>query len=427
MTMRNRLLVLVLCVAPTAAAQEPASQPGHYLGVATCANSGCHGSTLPLKESRVLQNEYYTWLDTDRHAKAYAVLFNNVSARIVKNMRLKKRAYEEPLCLDCHSTNIASTLVAGRVDVEDGVQCEACHGPAGGWRAEHTQAGWTHEQSVERGMIDLRHLPTRGSLCLSCHMGNAKKEVDHELIASGHPLLPFELDNYTATMPPHWLPSRSTHGVRAFATGQAIAFRDSLDNLARHARGEKWPEFSDMSCINCHHSLEGSTWRQERGWPGRAGLPAWTPQRWGVLRLIVGKAAPRSRTQLDEIVATLSSKVSRMNDAAGIAASAAEARRLIDAAIPRIDALAWRDDDVRALMRTLAGDDDFLLRADVHSAEQTALALHSLASALIRTNPRLLKSPLMAAVDALDAEVQNRERYDPARFVEKLRAVRGAL
>src|SRR5687767_4153481 len=107
-----RFVLATFFMAATAAAQTP----GQYLGVATCANSGCHGSTLPLKEARVLQNEYYTWLDTDRHAKAYAVLFNNVSARIVKNMRLKKRAYEEKLCLDCHSTNIPASQVAGRID-----------------------------------------------------------------------------------------------------------------------------------------------------------------------------------------------------------------------------------------------------------------------------------------------------------------------
>lgn len=438
MTMKRALILAMLCVAPaTSPAQTPAAavgdatqagatQPGQFIGVAQCANSGCHGSTLPLKETRVLQNEYYTWLDADRHAKAYAVLFNNVSARIVKNMRLKNRAYEEKLCLDCHSTNIPATAVAGRIDIEDGVQCEACHGPAGGWRAEHTQAGWTHQQSVERGMTDLRDLPVRSHICGRCHLGNREKEVDHELIASGHPVLQFELDNYTESMPAHWN-ANATHGVRAWATGQAMAFRDSLGNLARHAQSEKWPEFSDMSCSNCHHSLEGGTWRQERGWPGRAGLPAWSPQRWAVLRLLVAKAAPSTRAQLDDLVATLGTKVSRMNDAQGIAATAAEARRIIETAIPKIDALAWRDDDVRAMMRTLAHDEEFLLRADVHSAEQTTLALHSLASALIRSNPRLLRSPLMTAVDALDAEVQNRERFEPARFVEKLRTVRNAL
>jgi hypothetical protein len=409
----------------------PPSVPNHYDGVASCANSGCHGSTQPLNATHILQNEYYTWLSTDRHAQAYNVLFNDRSARVARNMRLKGKAYQEAVCLDCHTTNVPAHLVSGKVDVEDGVQCEACHGPASGWRAEHTQAGWTHEQSVARGMTDLRNLPVRASGCLSCHLGNDKKEVDHELIASGHPILAFELDNYTE-MNPHWRRGKDsaiaeTHGARAFAVGQAAAFSQSLDNLARHARGEEWPEFSDMSCINCHHSLETSGWRQERGWPGRAGLPSWSPQHWAVLRLLVGRANPSARAKLDNDVQILAVRVSRMNDANGVLQAANEARRTIDGVTPQIAALSWKDDDVRAMMRTIASDTDFLLNSDVHSAEQTALALQSLASALTRNNPRLLKSPMTEAIDALFEEVKNRERYEPSRFVQKLAALRAVL
>jgi hypothetical protein len=411
----------------TPAPTETPSQPGHFIGVASCANSGCHGSTQPLKEAHVLQNEYYTWLSNDRHAGAYNVLFNERSARIGRNMHLKKKPYQEAVCLDCHSTNVPAKLVSGRIDVEDGVQCEACHGAAGGWRAEHTQTGWTHEQSVAGGMIDLRNISTRATTCLSCHLGNKNKEVDHELIASGHPILAFELDNYSETMPAHWAQHKDTHGVPAWATGQAVAFRDSLDNLARHARGEKWPEFSDMSCFNCHHSLDNGPARQERGWPGRAGLPSWSPQHWAVLRIIIGHDDSSGRARLDDLVQQLASRVSRMNDTTGVASAAEDARRTIDGMIPKIAAKSWKDDDVRSMMRTLTGDEEFILHSDVASAEQTALALQSLAAALARNNKALLKSPMTQAIDALFAEVQNRDHYDPARFAQKLQAVRGTL
>ena len=413
------LALLMLIAAPVAA------QEGQFIGVASCANSGCHGSTLPLQSSRVLQNEYYTWLNSDRHARAYNVLFNERSARIARNMHLRRKAYQEPACLDCHSTNVPAARVAGRIDPEDGVQCEACHGAAGGWRAEHTEPSWTHQQSVARGMIDLRDLRVRAHGCHRCHLGSETKEVDHELIASGHPLLAFELDNYTETMPPHWTSRRETHGVPAWAVGQAMAFRDSLGNLARHARGERWPEFSDMSCSNCHHSLEGSAWRQERGWVGRAGLPAWSPKSWAVLRLLVERAAPSARAQLDDAVRLLAARVSRMNDGSGAAVIAEEARRAIESAIPKISALSWRDEEVRAMMRTIAADDG--VTYDVQTAEQAALALQSLAAALTRNNPALLKSPMTESLDALFAEVQNRDRYEPGRFAQKLAALRGTL
>jgi hypothetical protein len=126
-------------------------------------------------------------------------------------------------------------------------------------------------------------------------------------------------------------------------------------------------------------------------------------------------------------VQLIATRVARMNDTNGVAQAALDAKRIIDGVTPQIAAMSWRDDDVRALMRTIAGDTDFLITSDVHSAEQTALALQSLASALTRSNPRLLKSPMTAAIDALFEEIKNRERYEPARFVQKLAALRAAL
>ncbi|MBV8543528.1 MAG: hypothetical protein JO088_02185, partial [Acidobacteria bacterium] len=73
----KRMTILLLLMSVGAAAQ----QPGHYEGVASCVNSGCHGSTQPLNTTRILQNEYYTWLNSDRHAQAYNILFNDRSAR----------------------------------------------------------------------------------------------------------------------------------------------------------------------------------------------------------------------------------------------------------------------------------------------------------------------------------------------------------
>ncbi|MFL6247523.1 MAG: multiheme c-type cytochrome [Thermoanaerobaculia bacterium] len=399
------------------------AQPGHYIGVGSCVNSGCHGSTEPLNASGVLQNEFYTWLNKDRHAGAYNILLTDRSARIARNMHLKNKAWEEKVCLDCHTTNVPEAQVAGAVDIEDGIQCEMCHGPASGWRAEHTEEGWTHEQSVARGMIDLRDLPVRAHTCHRCHVGSAEKEVDHELIASGHPVLAFELDNFTESMPPHWTPGRDTHGVRAWSVGQVMKFRDSLGNLARHARGDEWPEFSEMSCENCHHDLKDSGWRQERGWPDRAGLPAWSPQHWAMLRLLIGRVSTGSRDELDPLVRQIARGVSRMNDPAGVAANADRARTIVEALLPKVDAMRWNDADVRAFMTTIANDRP----PDVHTAEQSALALQSLSSALTRRNPRLLRSAMVRSIDALFDEVKNRDDYDPARFAEKLNAVKASL
>lgn len=441
----KRLALAVTLVAAVVVAQQPATPPnrqpttdntpagpGHYIGVGSCVNSGCHGSTEPLNASGVLQNEFYTWLNKDRHAGAYNILLTDRSARIARNMRLRNKAWEEKVCLDCHTTNVPAAQIAGAVDPEDGVQCEVCHGPASGWRAEHTEEGWTHEQSVARGMIDLRDLPVRAHTCHRCHLGNADKEVDHELIASGHPILSFELDNFTESMPPHWAlryeGGPDTHGVRAWSVGQVMKFRDSLRNLARHARGDEWPEFSEMSCYNCHHDLKGSEWRQQRGWlrreiTERAGLPTWSPQHWAMLRLLIGRVSTQSRDELDPLVRQIARGVARMNDPSGVAANADRAREIVEKLVPRVNAMRWNDADVRSFMNAIAADTP----PDVHTAEQSALALQSLSSALTRRNPRLLRSPMVRSIDALFDEVKNRDDYDPARFAEKLNAVKASL
>ena len=439
----KRALFAIALVAAVAVAQQPTNPParqpgnpateqaagvgGKYIGVASCVNSGCHGSTQPLNASPILQNEYYTWLNHDRHAQSYNVLFNAQSARIARNMRLKRPANEEKVCLDCHTTNVRPSEVEGQVDREDGVQCEACHGPASGWRGEHTDEGWTHAQNVERGMIDLKSLPVRAHLCHRCHLGNPEKEVDHELIASGHPLLAFELDNYATSMPSHWKRNDARDGVNAWAVGQVMKFRDSLGNLARHARGDEWPEFSDMSCYNCHHALRGSQWRQERGWPDRAGLPSWSPQHWAMLRLLIARVSPGARESLDPLVAQIARGVARMNDPAGVAANADKARAIVHDLVPRVEAKSWSEADIRAMMTTIASDRTFIENGDVHVAEQSALALQSLASVLTRRNPRLLRSPLTRSIDALFDEVKSRDDYEPSRFAEKLAAVRAAI
>src|SRR5262245_54530262 len=102
--MKRVAIAMLLVFACLLVAQQPSdratAQPNHYVGVASCVHSGCHGSTQPLNATRILQNEYYTWLNNDTHARAYNVLFNDRSARIARNMRLRKRAYEENVCLD---------------------------------------------------------------------------------------------------------------------------------------------------------------------------------------------------------------------------------------------------------------------------------------------------------------------------------------
>lgn len=146
-----------------------------------------------------------------------------------------------------------------------------------------------------------------------------------------------------------------------------------------------------------------------------------------MLRLLVARVSPRSRDQLDPLVAQISTGVARMNDPAGVAANADRAKRIAADLVPRIEAIRWNDADVRAHMTTITEDRSLLANADVFAAEQAALSLQSLASVLTRRNPKLLKGTMTKSIDALFDEVQDRDEFQPSRFVEKLAAVKAAI
>ena len=153
--MTARILALVLSVLAGAAFAQvlPYAAPGENLGAVNCASSLCHGAVSPWKDAHILQNEYVTWSRVDKHAtKAFQVLFNDRSKRIVANLGYKEPAHQVKICLDCHTYNPPPAKRGERFSAGDGIQCEACHGPAGGWIRTHVEAGATHADNVKHGL-----------------------------------------------------------------------------------------------------------------------------------------------------------------------------------------------------------------------------------------------------------------------------------
>ena len=180
------LLAAALGVALQAAAQTsnphaglaphplPYQSKDKNLGTVTCASSLCHGSIIEWKGSSVLQNEYVTWSRVDKHAnKAYQVLFNERSKRIVQNLGLKKPAYEEKICLDCHAPASPNGPHAATLEEHThhakgstGSDCVACHMP----KIEQTIANVNVRSHTFRfitpAMSDQLEMP---NACTGCH------------------------------------------------------------------------------------------------------------------------------------------------------------------------------------------------------------------------------------------------------------------
>lgn len=284
-----------------AAADERTAAPSLTIaGTASCSARGCHGRLEPSATSFVHQNEYTLWLARDRHAQAYGVLFSAESKHIAENLKIPA-AHEDVRCLACHTVpqtadawvpgkgNNLQSIVQERLN---GVGCEACHGNATGWIVAHTKPDWAGrgpEEKRKAGMIATADTTIRAQTCVGCHVGAPSdaalglpvRDVNHDLIAAGHPRLNFEYAAYMANMPRHWDEKNPAASVWSgdWRVGQAVSLEAALKLLDFRAGSDDrpWPEFAEYDCYACHHDLKQPTWWQaaEHTAGRKVGTPRW--------------------------------------------------------------------------------------------------------------------------------------------------------
>lgn len=407
---------------------------GKYNGPGGCAASSCHGSVQPKTTTRIYQNEYTIWIAQDKHARAFGVLRNPVSQRIGRILNIGPPD-QAAKCLACHSLSVPAEERAQTFELDDGVSCENCHGPASGWLGPHTTKDWPHEKSVQLGMYDTRNLARRSEKCLTCHLGTTEKFVDHEMIAAGHPDLTFELGEFTYSMPSHWkMPEQNNpwRSVQAWGVGQAVHLRESLYRLAHRASGPVWPEYAELDCFACHHSLTAASdsWRQERGYPGRRpGNPPWNEARVVVFRDLANAISPEAERQLSEELTRLGSVMSQLNgNREQIAASATRAAALADQLARQVESQNYDQGLTLRLMRRIAQDGAAISAEGERSAEQGAMTLDT----LFRAYDQNVKSPnsgeIRAAIDGLFQQLQlNPSAYSAPRFAAQMQKVSEGL
>jgi hypothetical protein len=426
-------------VMPRFAASVQAAQAPRYTGPGSCASTTCHGSVTPRTDNRVLQDEYSVWIVKDKHSKAYASLHGNIGERMAAILGIGK-AESAPKCLACHALDVPTGQRARTFELREGVSCESCHGPAAAWLGPHTELDWTHEKSLALGMYDTRDLTKRTEKCLSCHLGSEEKSVDHEMIAAGHPDLYFELDSFSAVMPRHWKepgepgePENSDpwYDVRELTTGQAVQLQQSLLRLASRAQGKVWPEFSELQCYSCHHSLTPpeNSWRQARGYPGRRpGDPPWNPSRYTIFHEVIFQADGESATKLDSELSRLAQLMSQLNpDREAVAASANNCAHLVADLSSKLNAMPSDSASILRLLQKIVGDADNVSGQGEHAAAQAAMAIQSLFIAYERNQKLQNATEIRAAISALFQDLQDPSAYDPARFAGKMRQVNALL
>ena len=409
---------------------------GKYNGPGGCASSSCHGSIQPKNITHVAQNEYSIWASQDKHARAYQVLSNDVSLRIGKILKLASPPNQSQKCLACHALSVAPEMRAQTFDLSDGVSCEQCHGPAAGWLGPHTVKEWETrpaDQKAQLGMRDLRDVAIRSHTCLHCHVGTEEQSVDHQMIAAGHPDLTFELNLFSAVMPKHWKDPEDVpwFGTKEWAVGQGMQLRDSLQRLARRARSSTWPEYSELDCFSCHHSLTATkdSWRQEVGYAGRTpGVPAWNSARYVVFRYAAAETDAATAGKLESEMAALTSLMGQLSgDRGQIAACADRAAGLAHSLAAALNSRSYDQAFTLRIMRKIAGDSNTISQQGQRAAGQAAMSLDSLFTVYRQNAKGLDESEMKAAIAGLFQQLDDPSAYNAPRFAAQMQKVSALL
>ena len=419
-----------------------AQDGGRYTGVASCAGSTCHGRAEGNGEV-VRQDEIATWQEpsssTGAHSRALAVLGSLRGRQIAATLGMGDPT-GEPACLGCHATFAPVAERGPRFQLNDGVGCESCHGPAGGWIATHYTTLGTHPANVAAGLTPLDSPQVRAGVCLDCHYGSAKGNqfVTHRMMAAGHPRIVFELDLFSALQQHHDEDADyrqrkgRTDSVALWAVGQAEAVRRSADLFARPGFGTEgiFPEFTFYDCHSCHRQITDGPQRRltfETN-PGRAipfGQPPFNDENAIMLSAVSRVLAPGQAQAFESASQNFHRAMGE-----GRAEAAEAAMRLRNAAAALSDALAsGGGGDAFAVIAAIADRTTSPRFTDYAGSAQAVMAVDTLLNALVREGRITVGAAAGIRADinrAYDA-VRSPEGYNPVRFRAALGQAAGAI
>jgi len=177
MKRRSIAFCVLMCLSITArqtcfaAMEGPAKEP-IYIGSKACGS--CH-------DGPQMGFQYSKW-HLSAHAKAYASLSLPQSKEITKLSGITEEPYRAKMCLGCHTTAAeAENWERGEgFHLEDGLQCEACHGPGSEYATAEVM------QDRMKAMAAGLRMPSKDD-CYICH----RTKGSHEAVLKTQP---FKLD-----------------------------------------------------------------------------------------------------------------------------------------------------------------------------------------------------------------------------------------
>jgi len=441
------ILFLALClgaggVLPGRAQATQLSAPGVHEGVASCAGSTCHGRQAP-DGAVVRQNELVSWQDPTgpggSHSRAWRTLTYPRAQAITRRLGLGP-AESVPACLGCHAEPAAAR--GARFQVSDGVGCESCHGPSGGWIASHYTVGVSHAANVARGMTPLEDPVVRANVCLDCHWGSDRPNqfVTHEMMSAGHPRLSFELELFTAFQQHHdvdadYVQRKATmESARLWAIGQAVALQRVLTVYGdtERARSGVFPEFYFFDCHSCHRPISDEPdapllVEANPGRPVPAGAPPFNDENMIML-------AAAARTAPAALAERFQSDSRAFHQALGAdrAAAVGAAQRLAGTAgqlSASFAASPFSRADTFAILEAVLGEALAPRYTDYSGGAQAVMAVDTLLNALVAQGQ--IEAGAVRAmrpdIDRAYAAVRDPNRYRPQEFRRAMGGVATAV
>lgn len=161
------LLAVVILISSTILPQTTEKKNG-YVGVETCGM--CH-------KSEKSGNQLGIWKET-KHSKAYVVLTTQRADSIALAKGFKTPAAKTDECLQCHvsGNKVDSTLIGAKFKMEDGVQCETCHGPGSNYKSASIMKD--KSKAIENGLMIYSDIE---AYCQRCHNQNSPTFVKRDM------------------------------------------------------------------------------------------------------------------------------------------------------------------------------------------------------------------------------------------------------
>jgi|GEM_PF-736501 len=326
------------------------------LGAQSCAAASCHGGPHPgIAQPWTSRGaEYPLWFENDPHSKSWKTISSDESVAMMRRLNIMDgnqivdhAGFDN--CLACHNTTKRFHEPRSSVERKEGVGCSGCHGPEELWSGTHFQYGFDSRGSTEIGFVANEDLLTRARTCAACHVGDKDRDMNHDIIAAGHPALRYEFATFHAWQPKHWRDTeagvKTYYEAQLWLAGQIAAADASLSLLQARATDShsisQWPELSAYDCSSCHHSLGLKNARPtpavETG-QAIAPLSMWNTA--GLLWVIRYRMEQGEATREDERLAFALEDVRRVMES-GPRPSATEASAAVHVA--RVAIAAWVD------------------------------------------------------------------------------------